>query len=61
MTTSGSPVIAPAQGSQPGSTAVVASTSPAASSGHGCMFVLVAPFGAVTGGIRRLARRRSSG
>ena len=60
MTTGGSPVVAPAQSSQPGSPAVVGSTTPAASSGHGCMFVLVAPFGAVAGRIRRFTRRRSS-
>jgi hypothetical protein len=59
VTTSGPPAVAPAQGSQPGSTTVVASVSPTASSGHGCMFVLAAPFGAVASSIRRFARRRS--
>lgn len=57
MTTGGSPVVAPAQSSQQGTTSVVGSTSPAASSGHGCAFVLVVPFTAVASGFRRLACR----
>jgi hypothetical protein len=56
VTTGGAPVVVPSQSS----TAVVTSVSPTASSSHGCMFVLVAPFGAVAGGIRRFVRRRSS-
>jgi hypothetical protein len=56
VTTGGAPVVVPSQSS----TAVVTSVSPTASSSHGCMFVLVAPFGTVAGGIRRFVRRRSS-
>jgi hypothetical protein len=56
VTTSGAPAVAPTQGSP----AVVGSGSPTTSSGTGCMFVLVAPFGALAGRIRRFARRRSS-
>jgi hypothetical protein len=59
-TTSGPAVVAPAQGSQSSSPAVVASVSPTTSSGHGCAFVLVAPFGALASGIKRFSRRRSS-
>jgi outer membrane biosynthesis protein TonB len=60
LITSVPPVIAPTQDNQPSSPAVVTSASPTTSSGHGCAFVLVAPFGAIAGGIRRFARRRSS-
>jgi hypothetical protein len=62
--TAGSPAVAPLQSGSPavvgsGSPAVVGSGSPAPSSSHGsgCAFVIVAPFGAIAGGIRRLARR----
>lgn len=54
---SGSPVVGPAPGSPVGSSAVLGSGSPAASNGGGCAFVIVAPFSALAGGIRRLALR----
>jgi hypothetical protein len=57
---SGSPAaVAPSQSGLVGSPLASGSGSPAASStGHGCAFVVVAPFGAAASGIRRLARRR---
>ncbi len=58
----GSPAVAP-QGSLPGSPAVVGSGSPTSSSssnGSGCAFFIVAPFGALGRGIRRLARWRKA-
>jgi len=56
--TSGPPAVAPVQGSSlMGSSAGLGSGSPAASSGGGCAFVIVAPFGALVSWIRRLARR----
>ncbi|MGH3253604.1 MAG: hypothetical protein ACRDOI_46350 [Trebonia sp.] len=60
LTTSGPPVVAPTQGSTSSSPAVVATVSPSTSKGHGCAFVLVAPFGALAGRIKRYPRRRSS-
>jgi hypothetical protein len=39
------------------SSADLGSGSPAASTGGGCAFVVVAPFSALAGWIRRLARR----
>jgi hypothetical protein len=67
--TGGSPAVAP-QGSPAGSPAVVGSGSSAVvgsgsptsstSNGRGCAFFLVAPFGALMSGIRRLVRRRKA-
>lgn len=61
VSSGGSPTVAPPQGSltgsPAGSPAVVGSGSPATSNGSGCAFVIVAPFGALAGRIRRLARR----
>jgi len=60
--TNGSPAVAP-QGSPAavgsGSPAVVGSGSPTSTSGSGsgCAFFVVAPFGALRSGVRRLARR----
>ena len=47
----------PPQSGLTGSPPGVGSGSPTVSKGGGCMFVIVAPFGALTRGIRRLARR----
>jgi len=61
VSSGGSPTVAPPQGSltgsPAGSPAVVGSGSPATSNGGGGAFVIVAPFGALAGRIRRLARR----
>ena len=53
----GSPSAAPASGSLASSSVDLGSGSPAASKGGGCAFVIVAPFSALMGWIRRLARR----
>jgi hypothetical protein len=53
----GSPAAAPSSGSLASSSADLASASPATGNGGGCAFVIVAPFSAVAGWIRRLARR----
>jgi hypothetical protein len=57
----GSSAVAP-QGSLTGSPAVVGSGSPTSSTsnGSGCAFFIVAPFGALMRGIRRLVRRRKA-
>jgi hypothetical protein len=55
--TGGSPAIAPPQISLTGGPGVVGSGSPVASNGRGCAFVIVAPLGALSSGIRRLVRR----
>ena len=54
VSSGGSATVAPPQGSLTGSPA----GSPATSNGGGCAFVLVAPFGALAGRIRRRARRK---
>lgn len=53
----GSLTIAPQQGSLTASPVSTGSSSPAASNGKGC-FIVIAPFGALTRRIRRLARSR---
>lgn len=53
----GSPAAAPSSGSLASSSADLASGSPATGNGGGCAFVIVAPFSALIGWIRRLARR----
>jgi hypothetical protein len=55
------PAVAPSQSGLVGSPLLSGSGSPAASSsGQGCAFIVVAPFGAASSGIRRLVRRRRS-
>jgi hypothetical protein len=54
----GSPRVAPSHGSGTTSAAAVGSSSPATGQGGGCAFLIVAPFGALAGRIRHLARRR---
>lgn len=49
---------APSQSALMGSPGLSGSGSPVASSGHGCAFVIFAPFTAAAGAIRRLADRR---
>jgi len=53
----GSSAAVPSSGSLASSSADLASGSPATSNGGGCAFVVVAPFTALVGWIRRLARR----
>jgi hypothetical protein len=53
----GSPAAAPSSGSLASSSADLESGSPATGNGGGCAFVIVAPFSALLGWIRRLARR----
>lgn len=57
FSSSGSPAVAPSQSSLTVSPGDVGSSSPAASSGGGCAFIIVAPFGVLARGIKWLARR----
>lgn len=53
----GSPAVAPSQSGLTVSPGNVESSSPAASKGGGCAFIIVAPFGVFTRGVKWLARR----
>jgi hypothetical protein len=58
LSSGGPAAVAPSQSGLVGSPLVSGSGSPVASSGHGCAFIIVAPFTAAASGIRRLTRRR---